>query len=148
MAAVLRLSLRAAPRTSASPSQLRHCTASSLRQRASSIPPDCAIHQHCWATRPINRHSLQDSERIRALRGFLHRGSFDACQQRGVAHSHSCDRWQASNNPKRQEASRLVDHGPSSFRIAVIHVQRRFGVSAVTISQNQSTYLQILRIPY
>ncbi|MGF7001298.1 hypothetical protein P3T25_009691 [Paraburkholderia sp. GAS32] len=38
------------------------------------------IHQHCWPSRPINRHSLQDSGRIGALRGFLHRGLFDACQ--------------------------------------------------------------------
>lgn len=35
----LRLSPRAVSRTSASPSQLRHCTASALRQRLSSIPP-------------------------------------------------------------------------------------------------------------
>ncbi|WP_217469142.1 hypothetical protein, partial [Paraburkholderia ultramafica] len=37
-----------------------------------------------------------------ALRGFLHRGLFDACQQRAVARSHSCGPWQASNNPKRK----------------------------------------------
>ena len=30
--------------------------------------------------------SLKDSERIEALRGFLHRGSFDACQRSAVAH--------------------------------------------------------------
>jgi len=38
------------------------------------------IHQHWWASRLINRHSLQDSDRIGALRGFLHRGLFDACR--------------------------------------------------------------------
>ncbi|SOY68882.1 hypothetical protein CBM2589_A90352 [Cupriavidus taiwanensis] len=45
---------------------------------------------HRWASRPINRHSLQYSDRLGVLRGFLHRGLFDACQQRAVAHSHSC----------------------------------------------------------
>ena len=39
----LRLSPRAVSRTSASPSQLRHCTASALRQRLSSIPPPHAF---------------------------------------------------------------------------------------------------------
>ncbi|WP_206001788.1 hypothetical protein [Paraburkholderia aromaticivorans] len=79
----------------------RHCTASSLRHRASRIAPHHASFNIAGHPRPINRHSIQDSERIGALRALLHRGSFDARQRRTAAHSHSCGRWQASTNPTR-----------------------------------------------
>ena len=53
----------------------RFVTASALIQH----PAWPRIPQHRWASRPINRHSPEDSHCIRALRGFLPSGLFNAC---------------------------------------------------------------------
>ena len=53
--------------------------------------------------------------------GFLHRGSLNACQQRAVVRSHSCGRWQASNNPKRTRAVATDDRRPRFCRSVRVH---------------------------
>jgi hypothetical protein len=80
------------------PPRWRHCTASSLRQRPSSIPPG----RPASGTAEHTDRSIAIAAKLQPHRGtprFPPSRLIRRRPTRAEAPSHSCGRWQASNNP-------------------------------------------------
>jgi hypothetical protein len=129
-----------APIASPDHSCLRRVTTNQKLNRSTTTP--APIHQPvrsaeiqpCPPSGPINLHSLATFRPRRSTPRFPPSRLIRRLPARAVANSHSCEQWQASNNPKRTRShGELLNRPAAVLRTSMsmsitIHVQSIRGV--------------------